>query len=528
VKSPSLIERVWWRQRPWIEYGAKLVRYYSLRQYRLRYSPEVSAAGVSPELRTIWLNPHWPEVPPGSAIRCLMSGRDFHLAMIRGFIAHEAGHIRFSGLKPRGLLGDLWNALEDERIERLMVMDHPELVAPFTLLGDLFAASARRSFKGDALEGCLCWRWCWDQPSPMWRSADNRWEQVKPLVERAWEAGSSAEVVAIARAILALLELPEQAASDPRFEHLSADGGDGAGEADQGATGGGQPAPPTEQIDDRQQAEQANQGAADDDADQGATGGVEPVPPTDQIDAMQERAARILLDIDGHARDLAATLRPAMVSRLPRPHRSRGRFAYDRFKAGSERCYRLRPVEHDRPFEVRVCLDLSDSMGELTDPGSNLYAAVRTCALLVQACALANVPIAVYGFNFQVWTLAQKGTPSDETLLRLADLNACGTTRLGPALKRALEGADRNQVIVVICDGKLATSDAEVCSDLVRRTEANVLPLLIGSAASTEGFPGFERYLAVAELGDLPGLIRAGRPTQLPPGTARSRGSPLC
>jgi hypothetical protein len=72
-------------------------------------------------------------------------------------------------------------------------------------------------------------------------------------------------------------------------------------------------------------------------------------------------------------------------------------------------------------------------------------------------------------------------------------------------------------VVVVICDGLLTIEDGEVCSDLVRRSGVNVLPLLIGDAAHRGSFPGFptqardgvERHLAVAELSDLPGLIRA-------------------
>jgi hypothetical protein len=236
---------------------------------------------------------------------------------------------------------------------------------------------------------------------------------------------------------------------------------------------------------------------------------LEPTPPSDLLDEEEEAAVGILLDIDGYARDLAEALKPLSVSRLARPHRTRGRFAYDRFKAGSERCYRLKPVEHNRPLEVRVCLDLSDSMGELSDPTSNMHFAVRSCALVVQACVMASVPIAVYGFNYTTTALVEKGMPSDEALLRLARVATGGSTLLGPALKLALEGADRNHVIVVICDGLLTREDAEVCSDLVRRSEVNVLPLLIGNAASGGSFPGFERHLAVAELSDLPGLIRA-------------------
>jgi hypothetical protein len=478
MNSPGLIERVWWRQRPWLDYGAKLVRYYSLRRYRLQFNPSIPAAGVSHELKTIWLNPRWPTPPEwlgeasasgeaSAMIRCLKPGRDFHLAMLKGFLAHEAGHIRFSCAKPNGLLGDLWNALEDERVERLMAKDHPELRAPFTLLGDLFAAKARATFTGDALEGCLLWRWCWDQKAPLWHSTDPRWAEVKPLVERAWRAPSSEDVIAIAREILALLNLPEEQPPDPRFDNLGADGGgaeedddaeQGAGDGTEQQPGGGSSEWSGEALQQAGGSDEQGGGEGDDEQQPGGgedeqqpgygnknrkrRGGKEPTPPSDQLDEVEGEAAGILLDIDGYARDLAEALKPLSASRLARPHRTRGRFAYDRFRAGSERCYRLKPVEHNRPLEVRVCLDLSSSMGELSDPTSNMHFAMRSCALVVQACAIASVPITVYGFNFTTRVLVEKGITGDEALMRLARVATGGSTLLGPALERVMNSSD--------------------------------------------------------------------------------------
>jgi hypothetical protein len=163
ITIPKVIEQVWWKQRVWIDYGMKLFRFYSLkRNYRLLYSPDIGTAAVSHELRTVWLNPLWPRLPQNKPGRHLLYGRLLHLAMLKGYLAHEAGHVRFSVEKPAGLLGDVWNSLEDERIERLMARDHPELVEVFTMMGDIFMAQA--TFSGDALEGCLYWRWCHDQP----------------------------------------------------------------------------------------------------------------------------------------------------------------------------------------------------------------------------------------------------------------------------------------------------------------------------------------------------------------------------
>jgi Mg-chelatase subunit ChlD len=480
ITKPAILENAWWKQPAWLKYGAKLFRFYSLkRNYRLRYNPAIATAAVSHEKRTAWLNPLWPEVP-AKPVRCLVQGRDFHLAMLKGFLAHEAGHVRFSTGKPKGLLGDVWNCLEDERIERLMTKDHSELTDVFTLMGDLFAA--RAVFTGDALEGCLYWRWCFDQEQPLWRSGDPAWESIRPLVERAWEAATSDEVIDLAREILARLGLPEDAPEDPRFEQLSAAGA----------------------------APGQDDGQLDDGVGSGAGG--EPSPPAGLPDPQSDRAARILLDIEGYARDLAAALKPPAYSKLRRSHRTRGRFTYDRFLASSDRVYRLKSVERERPMEVRVCLDLSGSMGRQENAGSRLHTAVRACALLLRACALANVPIGIYGFHTETVVVCERTTPHDEAILNLARVEGYGGTLLNPTLEHALSGARPGTIVMVICDGQLLDDDAERCRERLRRArDAGVLPILVGDASSApETFEAiFGRYLAVHQLADLPGRVRA-------------------
>jgi len=114
------------------------------------------------------------------------------------------------------LLGKLksWltvQALEDERIERLMASEFPEAAPHFTLLGDVFSEAGRAQWTGSTLEG----RWEHDRPGgSRWRSArPDEWARVLPLVEAAWAAPDSDEVTRLAQQILDMLA--ESGADEP-------------------------------------------------------------------------------------------------------------------------------------------------------------------------------------------------------------------------------------------------------------------------------------------------------------------------
>jgi hypothetical protein len=129
-------------------------------------------------------------------------------------IEHESGHVRFSGTKPSGTLGWLWNVLEDARQERLMALAVPEDRERFERLGD--AAWLGCEPTSDLLAWCLLWRWEATHVPGSPQAAQSKmeythadwqlWElAIRPLVERAWAASSSDDVTAIAEAILDLL-----------------------------------------------------------------------------------------------------------------------------------------------------------------------------------------------------------------------------------------------------------------------------------------------------------------------------------
>ena len=134
------------------------------------------------------------------------------------------------------MLCELVNVLEDDRIEQAMSIAFPGAAPALTLLGDLVyrdlrGAESKPEFK--AFQACLAWRWAHTRrPYPTSRSevggplgaseremlkrlnmlkdeaACAHWAKIKPLVEAAWNAPHTGEVIRLARDILALLGIP--------------------------------------------------------------------------------------------------------------------------------------------------------------------------------------------------------------------------------------------------------------------------------------------------------------------------------
>jgi hypothetical protein len=484
---PKILENVWWRQKSWCDYGAKLFAFYSLkRHYRLRFNTSVSTALVSDAQRLVAVNPIWPALPKGASVRFLEYGVAFHVAMLKGFLGHEAGHVRFSGEKPPGLLGDVWNALEDERIERLMVRDHAELEHIFTMMGDLFASQAHASgnMKGQTLEGVLYWRWCHDQPQRLWQAKDQtQWERIRLLVEAAWVALNSDEVKLIAKTILRVLGVPEDAPSDARFTTLTSSG---SGEA--GGTG-----------------EALDVSEADDSFD-------EPVPPPLEHDETLDELAAILVEVEPYVRELANALQPPRKVVMPQPTRSRGRFSFERYVAKSERIFRAKPLHVQRPHELRVCVDVSGSMGEADDATSGLYAVRRLCVLLEQTCHLTKIPLTVVAFNDEAWVVRDSAMSNDEALQGLVRLESSGGTELAKGLELASQSVTQRCLCFVLCDGYLSEEDEAACINLVRSSSMmDYLPVLLSDATDARDTYQhiFKRYLCVAEISDVPKLVKA-------------------
>lgn len=222
MTTPRPTWPVWATDLQWLQFTQQLAQYYTNRtgvsawttQFR---EQSVAPAYVLPLARTLILHPHLlgPEIPSVFPRRRHDRRTSIDLTL-RGLIAHEAGHVRFSCAKPAGeALGQLWNILEDERIERRMAHAHEHarisLGPAFDLLGDHILARNLRDAakekvppeKQPLIWWTLVWRAGHDHPLFNHRPSDPRWEGgVRQLVEQAWVADTSEEVVELAQAIL--------------------------------------------------------------------------------------------------------------------------------------------------------------------------------------------------------------------------------------------------------------------------------------------------------------------------------------
>lgn len=160
----------------------------------------------------------------------------------KAVLAHEAGHAWYTdqgGLggddtgtdekRDRTILDRLVNILEDERVERCM-MNHFVLCRRlFHLLGDVAYRESDPLPSDDdprvVIGACLLWRWAHDRADQGKGKVGDAlsevnlalWNQVRSLVEEAWVAARTSEVVAIARRILAVLDIPEDDPEVPQW-----------------------------------------------------------------------------------------------------------------------------------------------------------------------------------------------------------------------------------------------------------------------------------------------------------------------
>jgi hypothetical protein len=207
----------WHRTRVWQRFLHDLLLVRGQRRYTLSISAHNPLGATDPHARRVLINPFDladPGEPARRSIRSVPAPQTdvWQQALATALVEHEAGHIRWSGAKPTApLLGWLWNSLEDERQERRQIAAHPPLAHTFDFLGD--AVWVTQTSTTDLLAGCLLWRWEWDralherrfQPTDEQRAF---WEeQIRPLVEAAWQAPTSDDVTTLARQILELLDL---------------------------------------------------------------------------------------------------------------------------------------------------------------------------------------------------------------------------------------------------------------------------------------------------------------------------------
>lgn len=549
-------EAIWHTRPDWTRYAHSLLRYYSRRSdFHLRIKPgqKKPLACVVPSLKRVEVTTDFPVAKsllpsPRLERRALREMAENPTGFwLNGFIAHEAAHILFSRKKPEAnVLGWLWNALEDERIERLMAAEFPGRELYFDGMGDVMitetieertrreeqkAAAERRHQQGEAplpedvLRDGLTWRWLHDHAGgrryhPHLALPEPVFARLRPLVESAWEARTSDDVRHIASEILALFSIPEGAEVPKGLDPLDLPGG---------AVPGGKPSGSKPSGSEPSGNEPPEDGSSHSGSDLSRED-AEPQQPDYDPDSVAARAGRALLEgLQVEAAALSKILQPIQRSRRARSNRSRGRFDYRRYAAGEERIYRTRPEKPDPPRRLSVLLDMSFSMAQ-----NSLFGDAKRCVALVsRAAELQHIGLVVVPFNkYPGKPLCSSEIGHERLRTRLSELNAEGRTKLTPALSKVL-GRRRKKsapapgglhVVLLISDGKLHDADRIAAEQVYRQGMASgtllVVPILMGEALEAVGSADdicnspevyrsiFGRYAAVDTPRDLPEVVR--------------------
>jgi hypothetical protein len=206
----------WWI---WRSVQTRLIKWTLLllggRKYTVELTSDVETGEHSPDLKRIRVNPEM----------FARENSDKQFRATQGLLFHEVGHARYTCAWPEqkdNVLCELVNMLEDQRIENCMCIAFPGGAPALQLLGDLVyrdlrGTESKPEYK--VLQACLAWRWAHTRTDEremfkrlsMIRDevARDRWAKVKPLVEAAWIAPDTQEVIRLARNILMNLGIPE-------------------------------------------------------------------------------------------------------------------------------------------------------------------------------------------------------------------------------------------------------------------------------------------------------------------------------
>jgi hypothetical protein len=226
----NLLTAPWWI---WRSVQTRLIKWTLLllggRKYAVELTTEIDTGAHYPDLKRIEVNP---EMFARESV-------DVQFRATQGLLLHEVGHAKYTDAWPEqqdNVLCELVNVLEDQRIERAMSIAFPGATPALTLLGDLVyrdlrGGEVKPEFK--AFQACLAWRWAHTRSSEREmlkrlnmlkdEAACAHWTKIKPLVEAAWSAPDTGEVICLARDILKLLGIPESL-PPRRLKGVSANG----------------------------------------------------------------------------------------------------------------------------------------------------------------------------------------------------------------------------------------------------------------------------------------------------------------
>lgn len=361
--------------------------------YRIEFADDPGLTGVTDFGRKlVRVNP---EMIPGLKPR---QGYD----MTKAVLCHEAGHRRFTEpteLSP--VVHMVSNILEDQRIESLMM---EEFVGTRSLIRMLTEAMYEQSPElqttddpGQVVAAALQYRWACRLGLPLKGelSALNqeRWRQVRPMVEDAWVAESSIDVDRIAQRIVKLLDLKEHQV--PAWVIVLLDKCEGARRKGDGSERRA-PAPPTAfgPGDGSDAPPEPFDGEVVPNGHRAGTGSsaIEPKPYVD----LEERAAPL-------AQQLIEELSLESVVAEPEPAERGGRFSIRQYLRDRSSPFLNPDDDVDAPpsLAVRVVIDHSTSMNHWQDGKTRIESVAEAAMMLHLACE-------ALGLNHQVAVTPQQ------------------------------------------------------------------------------------------------------------------------
>jgi len=564
----------WWQ---WARGRARLVEWVRTligeRPYAIEYRTGEGSYCDFGALRIV-VEPNMPEsfvpaarrVPTTWGASRVLRPSSLEVLTARALAYHEAGHVLFTavGGASGGVHHWLTNALEDERMERLVAASYPPAGRDFAALGHRLwqggpGADADRGAL--LLNACLFHRWDHERPAgtasllalpgadgALWAT------EVRPRVEEAWAAADTARVAVLAREILRLVGVPERAPTE-RLRGLMTGAGDhpvrgrrrpGDAPLDAGAV----PSPAV--------ADDAPRPGLGEDPDLSGPGadiddGSADIDPSDGLLWMQpyhdlERA------VAGDIRRLAPALAVETERARTVPDERHGRFnarSYARSRGATPLVRRAAPADTVRSLAVVTLVDGTTSMGGrpgglapdggpadptgFDDPHARMPHVRPTLMLLQRGCAAARIPHAI-GLACQGFVAEHKGAylhfPGAVAWLQRFDTppQAEGpraliaglypgsgaeavSTALGTALDALRAQSAETKLILYIHDGDPTDeTPVEVAATVarVRREGIVVLGLYLGpqyGVAKMETIFGREWVIATDDLARLPGLL---------------------
>jgi hypothetical protein len=500
---PRISVTTWWQDEAWLRWVRDTANYFSEHQYtHVVISPAVETASVNLETKLIMVTSQLPQINATITIR---KAPGLHrVKLLRAFLAHECAHIRFtSKAKPKGTLGWLYNALEDERIERRMTEHYAQLGPLFRELGDIYLSEAQGPL--NALSACLVWRWAFDHPEKPMRCEDPLWEAVRPLVEQAWREDSSEGVLVLAQKILGILGGQEP---DQGLPNLSAP----CAQQDSSAGTRQRSNPPHDDGDKDSDGEDVaaeilsrESPYPEDGSDSFEEGGVSqvesskgkgdmPNPPDISLERGREQLESLLKQVEPYAWHLGRTLMPPLERQGYVSHKSRGRFDFERYQRGDERYFLKKLDPQHRPLGITLLLDLSASMN---DP-VRLQTAKLTSLMLHLACTLAGIPLEIVGFNVTAFRVKNLQDEFEQVALTLAGLRGVGGTELYPALQLV-----EQPIAIIVSDGELSPQDVAASRAFAKQQPTFYMPFLIDTIGAESYRTIFGRMIMVQDLSRL-------------------------